>query len=189
MKQQVNFFLVILFAGLATHAQDANFSATVGYPLAVGDNFLKSYTGIVDVGAQVRFIKAGPVQIGVSGNANFFNRNNTLSTFSYKEQVILVQPRVFGELNSQILLGFRPFLGAGYSFMTSKFKAGSNQTPDTSDSTGGVNINIGSAYDITNSFFVFVSFDYVNVSRDNPTINYDFFSTANIIKLGAGIRF
>ena len=112
-----------------------------------------------------------------------------MSTFSYKEQVILVQPRVFGELNSQILLGFRPFLGAGYSFMTSKFIAESDQTPDTSDSTGGVNINIGSAYDITNNFFVFVSFDYLNVSRDNPNIDNSFFNTANIIKLGAGLRF
>ena len=189
MKQRVNSFLIILFTGLATYAQDAKFSATLGYPIAVGDNFLKSYTGIVDIGAQVRFLEAGPVQIGVSGNANFFNRNNTLSTFSYKEQVILVQPRVFGELNSQILLGFRPFLGAGYSFMTSKFIAESDQTPDTSDSTGGVNINIGSAYDITNNFFVFVSFDYLNVSRDNPNIDNSFFNTANIIKLGAGLRF
>ncbi|TLF46454.1 outer membrane beta-barrel protein [Maribacter aurantiacus] len=189
MKLKPAFYLFILCLGVFAHAQDRKFSTTLGYPIAVGDNFLKSYTGIIDVGAQVRFLKAGPVHIGISGNANFFNRNNTLSTFSYKEQVILVQPRVFGELNSKVLLGFRPFLGAGYSFMTSKFKANSNQTPDSSDNTGGVNINIGSAYDITNRFFVFVSFDYINVSRDNPNIDNSFFNIANILKFGAGIRF
>lgn len=189
MKQKLNIFLYILFLGVFANAQDAKFSATLGYPIAVGDNFLEQYSSIVDVGAQYRFLETGPINIGISTNAGFFNRSTTLGSVTIKDRLVLIQPRVFGEVDTDALIGFRPFIGLGYSILASKFTSNSNQTEDTSESTGGININLGTAYDISNRFFVFVSFDYLNVSRDNPNIDNSFFKKANILKLGGGFRF
>jgi|GEM_PF-4577950 len=189
MKKQVNLFLIILFAGLITYAQDSKFSATVGYPIAVGDNFLEQYSSIIDVGAQYRFLEAGSVNIGVSANASFFSRSTTLNT-TIKRRLVLVQPRVFGELNGDILKGFRPSLGLGYTISSIASKSENDSSVDQTDSSGAINVNLGVAYDITKNLFAFISYDYLRYTEDfPPTLDNSYFGNASFIKLGAGLRF
>jgi hypothetical protein len=189
MKQNLTKLLILLTMGVFAQAQDEKLSATVAYPLPIGDNFLANDNGIVDAGLQFRFVDSGAFNFGLSANAGFFTGNNDLGQFAIKNRVVLIQPRAFGEVKSATLNGFRPFFGLGYTIVASSTKYNSDQTPDISDSTGAMNINLGAAYDITTSLFAFVSYDYLNVSRDNPNQNNSFFETANVLKLGVGLRF
>ena len=170
-------------------AQDQKFSATLGYPVPVGDNFLVNYSGVADLGLQFRFIKTGALNIGLSTNASYYSESTTLSTVTLKESAFLVQPRAFVEIDSETLNGFRPFLGLGYSFINTKIKFENGQQDDEKDSTEGLNVNLGLGYDITDSFMAYLSYDYLNFSRDNPNHDNDFFTNGSILKLGVGLRF
>lgn len=189
MKQRLILFITIITMGCLVQAQDEKLSVTVAYPLPLGDNFLSEYSGVADLGVQYRFLEEGTVTVGLSANAGYFSWNRTLSQLTIKDQLFLVQPRVFGELNAQAISGFRPFLGLGYSILVSKTKFDSDQTSDTSDSTGALNVNFGAAYDFTDKLFGFVSYDYLNVSRDNPNLQPSYFIRGNVLKLGVGLRF
>ena len=145
----------------------------------------------MDVGLQVRFINAGPIKIGLSANAGYFSRSNELDpAFTIKGKVYLIQPRVFAELQLESLTKLKPFAGLGYSLNLLDIEYEDAQNPhDYDDSTGGINVNIGAAYDFTNRFFALVQFDFLKVSRDNPNQNNDFFRNSNILKVGLGLRF
>ncbi|TDS14222.1 outer membrane protein with beta-barrel domain [Maribacter caenipelagi] len=189
MKQKLILFLTIINMGFLTHAQDEKLSVTVAYPLSVGDNFLANDNGIVDAGLQFRFLESSAFNFGLTANVGFFASSDNLGQFTIKNNVLLLQPRAYGEVNAETLNGFRPFFGLGYTIVNSSTKFNSDQTPDRSDSTGAINLNLGAAYDITNDLFAFVSYDYLNVSRDNPNQNNSFFETANVLKIGVGLRF
>ncbi len=185
MKQQLTILFSALILVSFANAQDSKFSAILGYPIALGDNFLANYTGIVDAGLQYRFLESSAINFGISTNAGYFKNNNGTS----KDNVLLVQPRAFGEVNAEALNGFRPFFGLGYTFVSSKIVLNSDQTPDIKDNTGAINFNLGAAYDITQSLFGYISYDYLNISRDNPNQDNSYFKSVNILKLGLGLRF
>lgn len=66
-----NFLIAsLLFASISfnSFSQETGLSATVSYPITVGDNFLKEYTGFVDVGVQYRFWDLEVVNLGISIN-------------------------------------------------------------------------------------------------------------------------
>lgn len=191
MKQKLTIFLTMLMMGFLAHAQDKKICVTVAYPLPTGDNFLTDYTGVADVGVQYRFIKAGPIQLGISANAGYYSWRRTLSTATVKDKSTLIQPRVFGELNLPNLVKFRPFMGIGYTFANFKsvVEGASNQPPDTKNNFEGINLNLGVAYDITKRFFAHVQYDAVKLSRDDVDMNESFFQNMSILKLGVGLRF
>lgn len=189
MNQQLNNFLIIFLFGLCANGQDAKFSATVGYPIAVGDNFLEQYSSIIDVGAQYRILKNGIVNLGVSANTSFFTRTTTLNT-TFKRKLLLVQPRIFGELNLEALSGLRPSLGLGYTVSSLASKNESDSSLDATESTGAINVNLGMAYDISRKLFAFISYDYLKYTEDfPPNIDNSYFGNASFIKVGVGLRF
>ncbi|MEO1012832.1 MAG: outer membrane beta-barrel protein [Bacteroidota bacterium] len=186
-------FSLLVFALLSltiASAQDSKFSATLGYPIAFGDNFLADYTGIIDLGLQYRFIEAGLINVGLSMNGGYYSENTELGLVTVEDRVLLIQPKAYAELNGEVLGKFRPFLGLGYTIVSSSVRfEGAQSEPDRNDSEGGLNVNLGMAYDISERLFAHVQYDYLNISRDNPNQDIDFFTNASILKLGIGFRF
>ncbi|MEQ5791662.1 outer membrane beta-barrel protein [Muricauda sp. NFXS6] len=189
--KKIQILTVVTFLTISVSAQDSKLSATLGYPFSLGDNFLADFTGVADLGVQYRIIQAGVLDIGLSANGSYYVQSTPLSSVNVKENVILVQPRVFMEINMETLKGFRPSFGLGYSFLNSKVKYenAQNQPGELKDYTEGLNASLGLAYDITSRIFAFLSYDYIKVNRDNPNQDNDFFRNGSILKLGAGFRF
>ncbi|TMM52157.1 porin family protein [Maribacter algarum] len=183
--------LVLLFVGSNILAQDSKLSATLSYPLTIGDNFLNDYTGYIDVGLQYSFVNLEVVRFGVSANASFIGIPNP-GIEGEKYSGTLIYPRVFGEF----LLGrdgtFRPIAGLGY---------GINKFNSTLDTTGagfdtikrnyeGLILNIGASYDITSSIFVIAQYDWANIDRSSSFVNNENFNNrGSLVKVGVGVRF
>lgn len=190
MKHQVTLFLIILFVGLATYAQDGKWSATLGYPMAIGNNFMaENYKGVVDLGLQYRFVEIGILNIGASVNGSYFPftkkdfRNVDINAY-------FIQPRVFGELQSQLLKGFRPSLGLGYSLAI--FSIGDDDPNVISGDDvreGGINLNAGVSFDFTRRFFAFFHYDFIKLNRDEDPSVEKFNTRINKLLLGVGYRF
>jgi hypothetical protein len=187
MKNRILLVLILCF-GTLTHAQDQKFSATLSYPLTVGDNFLEEYTGYVDVGLQYRFWDLNVVKLGISVNASFLEITDPPRE-GEKFTAFLVYPRLFAE----VPLGkFRPVAGFGY---------GINRFNNDADTTGlgvtsinrtyeGLVLNIGLSYDVSDRIFLLAQYDWADIDRSFVTIgNEKFNNRGNLIKIGAGIRF
>lgn len=182
-------FSLFLLA-VSIHAQDQKISATVAYPLSVGDSFIKDHNGIVDVGVQARFITMGPVKLGGSVNANYFTNNIDLGAIAtIKQNGYFVQPRIFIELNLATIEKLKPFLGIGYSLskFTTNFESSSEQSKQKTD-YNGLNINFGLSYDILKKWFVHAQYDIIWVSEEALTLN-NTTKNINLLKLGIGYRF
>ncbi len=188
--KKIIFTFSLFFLVFNLTAQDSKISVTLSYPIPVGDNFASSYTGIVDLGLQARLIEAGPLAIGVSANADYSRNSVDSGSTTFKEAAFLIQPRVFGELNLDAIAKFKPFIGLGYTFAIITADPPGGAFPDKKNKYGGINFNLGAAYNITEMFFVLAQFDGVKLSRDVPQQEVaDFYSKISHIELGVGVRF
>jgi len=183
MKKQLLFTVTVLFMTIG-FAQDSKTSITLAYPIGVGDNSVASYPGVADIGVQYRMVEAGPVHIGISANAAYLSRTTTLGTATIKDKVLLLQPKIFGELNILSIEKLKPFLGVGYTIgnFTTTYES-SNSQPDIKNSYGGLNLNLGVAYAITDLWFLHAQYDYTKLSKGTFT------NTITLLKLGIGLRF
>jgi len=184
------FFLLLLFS-LGGFAQTGKFSATLAYPLPIGDNFVAdNYTGVIDLGVQYRFVETGPLAIGASLNGSYLTFENNDLNPPAKVTALFVAPRLFAELNVPALDKFRPTLGLGYAFTNFTTQDSAVTAVGRADEhTGGLNINLGISYDFTNQFFALAQYDFIKISRDDGIIDNGFNTQINLIKVGIGIRF
>lgn len=189
MKKSI-LLLVLIFSAYTSLAQDSKFSATLSYPLTIGDNFLEEYSGYVDVGLQYSFVNLEIVRFGISANATFLaitqpeNEGEKFTSF-------LIHPKLFGEL----LLGqdrkIRPSLGVGYGF---------NKFNNRSDTTGtglsdinrvyeGIVLSLGLAYNVSERIFILAQYDWAKIDRSLSVFGEESFtSRGNLIKIGVGLR-
>ncbi|WP_373516302.1 outer membrane protein [Pricia sp.] len=167
------------------NAQEKRVSITLAYPFAVGETYLKNQDVAADLGLGIRVFQTELLSIGVSGNVGYYSDSRTLGSRKLKEKTWLIQPRAFAELHSSSLGGLRPFVGAGYSFLSDKSE---NFDGNPNSNAGGLNLNLGTAYNFSSRFFVHLQYDYVNVSRGNQNQRVDLFQKINLLKLGVGIN-
>lgn len=190
MKKKI-LLLALIFSTFTSFAQDSKFSATLSYPLTIGDNFLEEYSGFVDLGLQYSFVNLEVVRFGVSANASFLAITKTENE-GEKFNGLLIQPKLFGEF----LLGpngkFRPSIGVGY---------GINKFNNRSDTTGtgltdinrvyeGILLNLGLAYNVSGKIFILAQYDWAKIDRSLSAFGEESFtSRGNLIKFGVGLRF
>lgn len=189
-----NFIIAsLLFASFTfnTFSQETGLSTTVSYPITVGDNFLKEYTGFVDVGVQYRFWDLEVVNLGISVNASFVgipNPENEGEEF----RGMLIHPTLFGEFPLGRNGEFKPIAGIGY---------GANRFVSTRNDNGfgdvtfkrtweGIVLTVGASYDVSQRLFVIALFDWAEINRSTITVSDDSYDNrGNIIKIGLGYRF
>lgn len=189
MKNHFLLFISLVFVNFS-FAQNQKFSATLSYPLTIGDNFLEAYSGYVDVGAQYRFLDFTIAQVGVSVNYSLLGVDNP-ELPNEKLNASLLQPRLFAEFPLGSDGAFRPNIGIGYGF---------NSFDENDDSMGigimqintttsGLVVNLGASYTVYNAIFVLAQFDWADINRFTSNQNESFDNRGMLIKLGAGIRF
>ncbi|WP_289037967.1 outer membrane beta-barrel protein [uncultured Zobellia sp.] len=196
MKKIYFLSVLIFFLGASLFAQDYKWSVEANYPLSVGDELGNDAPGIIDLGVKYRFLDFNIVKVGAGINAGVFKENINdqvnPTNVDFDETNWLIQPKVFAEFNIPAVQKLHPSIGLGYTFIESKYDGFiSNQSYKNTVSSGGINLNLGLSYDITNRLFLQAQYDYV---RDNDTYDYN---GANVgvnynrgyLKFGVGFRF
>ena len=192
MKQKLLFTLLLIFT-IKSFSQDSKFSLELNYPIPIDKNFIgKNYSGIIDFGADYRFAKLNPINIGFSINGgvliNNSNQNNGFQNFKVTSYVI--NPRIFGELDFKPIEKIHPIIGLGYTIIIFKASGTNNgfDVSDGSDTLSGVNVNLGLAYDIIEKLFVKIQYDFIKLGADNNVTDTTFNTNVNILKIGFGYR-
>lgn len=187
MKNHI-FFLLFFASIFSVTSQEPLLSGTLGYPMVTGKNYGSKFTGVLDLGFQMRVVNIKPLHFGLSANAGYYTNSVESDQQSLHEFALLFQPRFFAELDVPILEGFRPFLGLGYSFVRSQELTISNPTISTF-TYGGLNYNAGLSYDIDDYWFLILQYDTINFKTGNaPTVNISD-ERMKLLKFGLGIRF
>jgi opacity protein-like surface antigen len=184
--------VLAMFHFMVIQAQDSKFSASLSYPLPIDDNSFKEYTGIVDLEVQYVFYDTGKFSFGTSLNGSYFaQRTNYINpTFTIKENIFLVQPKVLTIFKIGQAQDFRPFLGIGYALAL--YDIGfdvSNGPPDENVGKGGFTINSGITIEIPKQLYLIAQLDYSKFSDTEGGLNIDFSNNLTIFKLGVGYRF
>ncbi len=188
MKNTFLCFATLLFVCNAL-AQDQKLSVTLSYPLPIDKNFVgENYTGVIDLGLQYRFVDVEIVKIGASVNGSYLVFQDNPAPQTDKVNAYFVQPRIFGELLLPALKKFRPSLGLGYTFTSFKAKISGSGVSDFSESYGGINVNLGFYFDITNRIFTHLHYDFVKVSREDGVPDVKENTNISQIKVGVGLR-
>ena len=190
MKRKTLVVLVLLFC-VSVHSQDSKFNLEANYPIATDDNFIgRNFNGFIDVGLKYRISNLEFLNFGVSLNTSVFRNTKEDRVQPFDVTMLVIQPRLFLELNSELYRKFHPSLGVGYSIVHANARnIDSFNTPTNSGETqSGINLNLGVAFDINDNLFAQVQYDFVKIKVDNniPDIKYN--TNVNILKIGLGYR-
>ena len=205
MKQ---FFITsaFVFISLFSFAQDQKWSIEANYPLtfktapAIGE-----INGVLDLGAKYRFLNVGIFKLGTGINISYFREYDNFTYgsqsgdafFDYKKNVVILQPKVFGEMEIPGFTRLKPQIGLGYSILFNNTYSNDNNViydfPTESD--GGLNLNLGVSYDLTKRFYVQIQWDYLwmhykgTTDLSGQSYPYSIRENLSIFKAGIGFRF
>lgn len=196
MNRKTVIIFVLLCFTFFSFSQEKKWSLEAHYPFPVDDNFVgKNYNGIIDLGAKYRFLEANFLRVGAGLNGGILKGENQMQNwesvnFEFNVMVYYIQPKVFAEFNIAKAPEFHPFVYAGYNFMI--FSANPSSGYDVSSETetqSGFNIGAGFSYDINDTFFAQIQYDFTKINLENgiPDITYN--TNVNLIKIGVGMRF
>lgn len=192
MKKTI-FITIFLFLSFNAFCQDSKLSATISYPLTIGDNFLKEFTGYADVGLQYRFWDLNILSLGISANVSFIGNTEDFGDISIKQSGTLVYPRIFVEVPVGAEGRLKPVLGIGYGANIIRSKPSDNSIEfnpaDEKRTWEGVNVNLGLAYDISDKIFILGQYDWAVIDREFSTNSDNYNNRGMLIKIGAGYRF
>ena len=169
--------------------QSSNFNVEVSYPLPVGNNFIqRNYYGIIDLGAGYRFARPNPVSIGVSFHGSVLKINNIddIGINGVRVNSYWFKPRIFAELTQEVLGGFQPSLGLGYSFLS--FDVIEEDLGNQDSTEAGFNLNVGLAYNFSKLLYAKFQYDFIKLGLDDdiPDISYN--NSIHVLYLGLGIK-
>ena len=196
----------LVFASFIVRAQDQKWSIEANYPLVANSNLQNDFNGVLDLGIKYRFANLGPVILGAGFNAAYLKNFDSFTyggpgfqdqEFDYKAKQFLFQTKIFAEVAIPGLAKLKPQIGVGYAKVIDDvyLKDGVDVQTDDSNTDGGLNLNFGISYDLSDKFFIQVQYDFLNVhrkgenTRDNQTFTYDFNEKIGLIKAGVGFRF
>ena len=180
---QKGFTILALVICCGLYAQTEKLSATVSFPLPMGNNNFEKKSGKVDIGVQYRFFKTRLLHIGGSVNVGFYKYSQ--EEFRFKQKDRLLQPRVFGEFEFG---KFRPFVALGYTFAHYNQEFDGGESPDVNFDLSGFNLNTGLSFDVVQHLFFIAQIDIVRLS-DKAIFNGRYFSNISVVKFGLGYRF
>lgn len=200
MKQTFLLVLLSVVTFLAYAQEQPRFSLEAGYPVGIGNNFVKeTHNGILDLGFKFRFIEKETFRAGISLSSSLFISNleyqATFESLEPTSYLYTIQPRAFGEVNFATAPRLHPAFGIGYMRLQNDVNLNGTSTENVSPSDleftlNGLNINLAFAYDISNSFFVQLQYDFMRLRSSErvdavkpPRIELNF------LKFGIGVRF
>jgi hypothetical protein len=154
----------------------------IGYPLPVGNNFIKNYFSFIDLGAKYIFLNHEKFHYGVSTNLGMSRYQN----LPYITRCFMLKPRFDIEYsNSYRESLLSPFIGIGYSFF---YFHAIPKDPKLTDATNdGININLGVKMNFSEKIYGFLSYDFIKF-RTEKRVKSSYNSNINFINFGIGIQ-
>ena len=195
MKQKLLLTFLLIFS-IKSFSQDSKFSLELNYPIPIDENFIgKNYNGVIDLGLKYGFSNLSFLNIGASLNAGILKKSDEDIVQSFEVVAFPIQPRVFAELDLESLPKFHPSIGLGYTFIIFRvagmdsFNVDDPGSSISSQTEGGINLNLGVAYDITNRWFAQVQYDFIKIGAKENVNAIKYNTNINILKIGLGYRF
>ena len=191
------FLFPALILSINSIAQKVNYKWNIetNYSIIPEEGF-GGKSNIIELGLKYRFINSELLNLGVSFNTGYSQKNLDEFNIEGKIKSYYFQPRLISELYIPSLVRLRPTIGLGYSIVnenSSSISMGKEESINTTN--GGFNLNLGLIYNISNRFFVQTQYDFINLNvRDEYTIqgelvNPNFNEKLNNLKVGIGLRF
>lgn len=165
---------ILFFTSIYTFAQDKKWSVEANYSIVPSNGFGGDDT-VIGAGVKYNIIKNSILNFGISLNAASVTKNSFFSGVDPNASLYIFQPRAFTEINLPFSKRLRPTLGLGYSFFSG--------STFPSNAPEGFNLNIGLLYDISDKWFIQLSYDVIRSQSINPSEGF------NNFRLGVGFRF
>ncbi len=123
----------------------------------------------MDAAIKYRFYNTEIVHVGLdlNGGVTFEGPGNN-NEEGFKSNIYFFQPKVFVEFDLPFIPRLHPSIGLGYSIINSKFTGPVTVNDEYLEfsTSGGLNFDIGFAYDISQQFFVQAKYDLVNINGE-----------------------
>ena len=198
-KLIVSLFLLCFYMGIGQNI-DRKFELGLHYPLSTGDNFMVfAYDGLVGLDFRYQFADTELISPKLAFSVDYFNYN---FIDNINGHAFVLKPKLIGEFNLNSLPQFKPYVSVGYSIFTTSVDAANGNLifVDTdasfqlngdrfTDSQSGINWGFGAAYDLTETFFVEVSADFIKLDLDGNTSGNRYNENIHTVNMGVGLRF
>jgi len=198
-KLAVSLFLLCFYMGIGQNT-DRKFELGLHYPLSMGDNFMVfAYDGLVGLDFRYQFADTELIYAKLAFSVDYFNYN---FIDNINGHAFVLKPKLIGEFNLNSLPQFKPYVSVGYSVFTTSVDAANGNLifVDTdasfqlngdrfTDSQSGINWGFGAAYDLTGTFFVEVSADFIKLDLDGNTSGNRYNENIHTVNMGVGLRF
>ncbi|SRR5258706_3706029 len=185
------FILIFIFLQSQVSAQapskSERFSIDINAPIPVGNNFIKQYSGLGDIGIKYNLLTLGKIRLGFSTNVGLLKLHESSSSgggstpTDFSVNALMIKPRFNGEIS---IGRITPYLGLGYSifdYIINPNVSGLDQTND------GLNINPGLRVKIISRAYINLSYDFIRFRNENSVLNNSYNRDIQIVKVGAGI--
>ncbi|AXG71885.1 outer membrane protein beta-barrel domain protein [Kordia sp. SMS9] len=192
-------FLLCFYVGIGQNT-DRKFEIGLHYPLSTGDNFMVfAYDGLVGLDFRYQFADTDLISPKLAFSVDYFNYN---FIDDINGGAFVLKPEVIGEFNLNSLPQLKPYVSLGYSIFTTSLNAGNTGfdfgSPDPviqpngdrfTDTQSGISWGFGAAYDLTDTFFVEASADFIKLDLDGDTSGNRYNENIHTVSMGVGFRF
>jgi len=176
------------------------FEIGLHYPLSTGDNFMVfAYDGLVGLDVRYQFAETQLISPKIAFSVDYFNYN---FLDDVNGGAFVLKPKIIGEFNLNSLPQLKPYISLGYSIFTTSLNASTTGfnlgNPDPviqpngdrfTDTQSGINYGFGVAYDLSETFFVEVSADFIKLNLDGETSGNRYNENIHTVNMGVGLRF
>ncbi|WP_298518089.1 outer membrane beta-barrel protein [uncultured Kordia sp.] len=195
----VSMFLLSFFIGIGQNT-DRKFEIGLHFPLSTGDNFMVfAYDGLIGLDFRYQFADTELISPKLAFSVDYFNYN---FVDDVNGGAFVLKPKLIGEFNLNSLPQFKPYVSLGWSVFTTSLNAANANfdfgSPNPviqpngdrfNDTQNGINWGFGAAYDLTETFFVEVSADFIKLDLDGNTSGNRYNENIHTVNMGVGLRF
>ncbi len=201
MKKSIIFLLFLSFQfGIGQNDTQRKFEIGLHYPLSTGDNFMVfAYDGLVGLDFKYQFADTQLISPKIGFSVDYFNYN---FLDDVNGGAFVLKPKIIGEFNLNSLPQLKPYVSIGYSIFTTSLNASTTGfnfgDPDPviqpngdrfTDSQSGISYGFGAAYDLSETFFVEASADFIKLNLDGDTSGNRYNENIHTVSMGVGLRF
>ncbi|MBC8754566.1 outer membrane beta-barrel protein [Kordia sp. YSTF-M3] len=201
MKKSIIFLLFLGFQfGIGQNDTEHKFEIGLHYPLSTGDNFMVfAYDGLVGLDFKYQFADTQLISPKIGFSVDYFNYN---FVDDVNGGAFVLKPEIIGEFNIESISALKPYISLGYSIFTTSLNATAAGfdfgNPDPviqpngdrfTDSQSGISYGFGVAYDLSETFFVEVSADFIKLNLDGNTSGNRYNENIHTVGMGVGLRF
>lgn len=127
-----------------------------------------------------------------AANGVFLQNSKADDANPYDINCFAIQPKLFFEFDLSAARRLHPQIGLGYSFLIFNGK-NDNSNPDIPEpeyqsTESGFNASAGVRYDVTESLFLQIDYNFIKIGVGDEVPDTSFNSTISLIKFGVGYQ-